>query len=112
MSSPSLFIPLLLCSHPSRTRTQDRSPIDAHRHPKRRRFSPSPGPAPIDALADELLFLVLDRVAAVDPRALKSFALASRACHAAESRHRRLLRPLLLEWTKALAAASSMALLL
>ncbi|RCV36889.1 hypothetical protein SETIT_8G017600v2 [Setaria italica] len=34
------------------------------------------------------------RVAAADPRALKSFALASRACHAAESRHRRLLRPL------------------
>jgi F-box/leucine-rich repeat protein 2/20 len=68
----------------------------AHRHPKRRRFSPAPapGPAPIDALADELLFLVLDRVAAADPRALKSFALASRACHAAESRHRRLLRPL------------------
>uniref|UniRef100_A0A0Q3P030 COI1 F-box domain-containing protein n=2 Tax=Setaria TaxID=4554 RepID=A0A0Q3P030_SETIT len=64
----------------------------AHRHTKRRRLSPAP--APIDALADELLFLILDRVAAADPRALKSFALASRACHAAESRHRRLLRPL------------------
>ncbi|XP_025827453.1 F-box/LRR-repeat protein 3-like isoform X3 [Panicum hallii] len=71
----------------------------AHRNNKRRRFSPAPGPTsatapPLDSLADELLFLVLDRVAAADPRALKSFALASRACHAAESRHRRLLRPL------------------
>ena len=75
-----------------------------HRHPKRRRLalslSPSPTPAaaaaapPLDSLADELLFLVLDRVAQADPRALKSFALASRACHAAESRHRRTLRPL------------------
>ena len=33
-------------------------------------------------------------MAQADPRALKSFALASRACHAAESRHRRTLRPL------------------
>jgi len=73
-----------------------------HRHPKRRRLalspSPTPTPAaavpPLDSLADELLFLVLDRVAQADPRALKSFALASRACHAAESRHRRTLRPL------------------
>ncbi|ONM42076.1 hypothetical protein ZEAMMB73_Zm00001d044625 [Zea mays] len=56
-------------------------------HPRR----PTP---PLDSLADELLFLVLDRVAQADPRALKSFALASRACHAAESRHRRTLRPL------------------
>nr|CAB3488843.1 unnamed protein product [Digitaria exilis] len=64
----------------------------AHRQNKRRRLSPSP--APFDSLADELLFLVLDRVAAADPRALKSFALASRACHAAESRHRRIIRPL------------------
>nr|CAB3462824.1 unnamed protein product [Digitaria exilis] len=62
----------------------------AHRHSKRCRLSP----VPLDSLADELLFLVLDRVAAADPRALKSFALASRACHAAESRHRRVLRPL------------------
>ncbi|KAL6597330.1 hypothetical protein ACP70R_046770 [Stipagrostis hirtigluma subsp. patula] len=60
--------------------------------PKRRRLVPAP--PPIDSLPDELLFLVLDRVAAADPRALKSFALASRACHAAEARHRRLLRPL------------------
>ncbi|CAO2147398.1 unnamed protein product [Urochloa humidicola] len=68
----------------------------AHRHPKRRRLSPSltPTQPPLDSLADELLFLILDRVAAADPRALKSFALASRACHAAESRHRRTLRPL------------------
>ena len=70
----------------------------AHQHHKRRRISPAPTPTttapPLDSLADELLFLVLDRVAAADPRALKSFALASRACHAAESRHRRLLRPL------------------
>ncbi|CAD6268921.1 unnamed protein product [Miscanthus lutarioriparius] len=72
-----------------------------HRHPKRRRLalalttSPTPDAAPpLDALADELLFLVLDRVAVTDPRALKSFALASRACHAAESRHRRAVRPL------------------
>ncbi|CAM0152185.1 unnamed protein product [Urochloa decumbens] len=68
----------------------------SRRHPKRRRLSPGPTPLqpPLDSLADELLFLVLDRVAAADPRALKSFALASRACHAAESRHRRILRPL------------------
>ncbi|KAG2614519.1 F-box/LRR-repeat protein 3-like isoform X1 [Panicum virgatum] len=69
----------------------------AHRHNKRRLISPAPTTTtapPLDSLADELLFLVLDRVAAADPRALKSFALASRACHAAESRHRRLLRPL------------------
>ncbi|GJN28500.1 hypothetical protein PR202_gb16633 [Eleusine coracana subsp. coracana] len=69
----------------------------AHHQPKRRRFSTSPAPyaaTPLDSLADELLFLVLDRVAAADPRALKSFSLASRACHAAESRHRRVLRPL------------------
>ncbi|CAD6269072.1 unnamed protein product [Miscanthus lutarioriparius] len=75
-----------------------------HRHPKRRRLalalalSPSPTPdaaaPPLDSLADELLFLVLDRVAQADPRALKSFALASRACHAAESRHRHVVRPL------------------
>ncbi|CAD6255195.1 unnamed protein product [Miscanthus lutarioriparius] len=77
-----------------------------HRHPKRRRLalslslslssSPTPKPVapPLDTLADELLFLVLDRVAQADPRALKSFALASRACLAAESRHRRTLRPL------------------
>ncbi|ONM20096.1 F-box/LRR-repeat protein 3 [Zea mays] len=75
-----------------------------HRHPKRRcvalSLSPSlariPGAPtpPLDSLADELLFLVLDRVAQADPRALKSFALASRACHAAESSHRRTLRPL------------------
>ncbi|CAD6258777.1 unnamed protein product [Miscanthus lutarioriparius] len=75
-----------------------------HRHPKRRRLflSPSPSPSPtptlvappLVTLADELLFLVLDRVAQADPRALKSFALASRACHAAESRHRRVVRPL------------------
>lgn len=64
-----------------------------HLH-KRRRICPAAvAVAPIDSLADELLFLVLDRVAAADPRALKSFALASRACHAAESRHRRVLRP-------------------
>ncbi|KAF8753602.1 hypothetical protein HU200_011598 [Digitaria exilis] len=50
----------------------------AHRHSKRCRLSP----VPLDSPADELLFLVLDRVAAADPRALKSFALASRACHA------------------------------
>ncbi|XP_062181971.1 F-box/LRR-repeat protein 3-like isoform X2 [Phragmites australis] len=67
----------------------------AHHQPKRRSISPAPAPPrPLHSLADELLFLVLDRVAAADPRALKSFALASRACHAAESRHRRLLRPL------------------
>uniref|UniRef100_A0ACD5YHR8 Uncharacterized protein n=1 Tax=Avena sativa TaxID=4498 RepID=A0ACD5YHR8_AVESA len=74
----------------------------AHTHlPKRRRVSPATATAtaaegavaPLDSLADELLFLVLDRVAAADPRALKSFALASRACHDAESRHRRVLRP-------------------
>jgi F-box and leucine-rich repeat protein 2/20 len=64
----------------------------AHHQPKRRCFRPAP--ALLDSLADELLFLVLDRVAAADPRALKSFALASRACRAAESRHRRVLRPL------------------
>ncbi|XP_062203957.1 F-box/LRR-repeat protein 3-like isoform X2 [Phragmites australis] len=63
-----------------------------HHQPKRRRFSPAP--PPLASLADELIFLVLDRVAAADPRALKSFSLASRACHAAESRHRRVLRPL------------------
>ncbi|KAG8050828.1 hypothetical protein GUJ93_ZPchr0009g898 [Zizania palustris] len=56
-------------------------------HHKRRRLSPA-----LHDVADELLFLILDRVAADDPRALKSFALASRACHAAEARHRRLLR--------------------
>ncbi|KAL5205321.1 hypothetical protein ABZP36_033530 [Zizania latifolia] len=56
-------------------------------HHKRRRLSPL-----LHDLADELLFVILDRVAADDPRALKSFALASRACHAAEARHRRLLR--------------------
>ncbi|XBH69046.1 hypothetical protein VPH35_097043 [Triticum aestivum] len=69
--------------------------IHGHLH-KRRRVCSAAVPvavAPIDSLADELLFLVLDRVAAADPRALKSFALASRACHAAESRHRRVLRP-------------------
>ncbi|KAL5674892.1 hypothetical protein ACJX0J_011023, partial [Zea mays] len=75
-----------------------------HQYPKRRcvalSLSPSlariPGaPTPsLDSLTDELLFLVLDRVAHADPRALKSFALASHACHAAESRHRRTLRPL------------------
>ncbi|XP_066359028.1 F-box/LRR-repeat protein 3-like [Miscanthus floridulus] len=73
-----------------------------HRHTKRRRLAlalaPSPTPdaaaPPLDSLADELLFLVLDRVAQADPRALKSFALASRACHAAESRHRHVVRPL------------------
>jgi F-box and leucine-rich repeat protein 2/20 len=63
-----------------------------HHQPKRRCFRPAP--ALLESLADELLFLVLDRVAAADPRALKSFALASRACRAAESRHRRVLRPL------------------
>jgi F-box and leucine-rich repeat protein 2/20 len=64
----------------------------AHHQPRRRRFSPA---LPLlDSLADELLFLILDRVATVDPRALKSFALSSRACRAAESRHRRVLRPL------------------
>src|SRR6266540_2726420 len=69
--------------------------LPAHHQPKRcRRLSPAHAPPPLDSLADELLSLVLDRVAAADPRALKSFALASRACHAAESRHRRLLRPL------------------
>ncbi|KAK3139163.1 hypothetical protein QOZ80_5AG0378810 [Eleusine coracana subsp. coracana] len=67
----------------------------APHQPKRRRSSTSTSLAqsPLDSLADELLFLVLDRVATADPRALKSFALASRACHAAESRHRRVLRP-------------------
>ncbi|GJN40444.1 hypothetical protein PR202_gb29657 [Eleusine coracana subsp. coracana] len=64
-----------------------------HRQPKRRRSSTTPAQSPLDSLADELLFLVLDRVAAADPRALKSFSLASRAYHAAESRHRRILRP-------------------
>ncbi|KAK1629403.1 hypothetical protein QYE76_003718 [Lolium multiflorum] len=77
--------------------------MPTHTHlPKRRRLSPSPATAtatatatvtPLDSLADELLFLILDRVAAADPRALKSFALASRACRDAESRHRRVLRP-------------------
>jgi F-box and leucine-rich repeat protein 2/20 len=33
-------------------------------------------------------------MAQADPRALKSFALASHACHAAESQHRQTLRPL------------------
>ncbi|XP_039840463.1 F-box/LRR-repeat protein 3-like [Panicum virgatum] len=68
----------------------------AHCHNKRRRLSlpPTTTAPPLDSLADELLFHVLDRVAAADPRALKSFALASRACHAAESHHRRLLRSL------------------
>ncbi|OEL20412.1 hypothetical protein BAE44_0018569 [Dichanthelium oligosanthes] len=61
-------------------------------HSKRRHLFPAPTQQPLDSLADELLFLVLDRVAAADPRVLKSFALASRACHAVESRHRRLLR--------------------
>ncbi|XP_062197824.1 F-box/LRR-repeat protein 3-like isoform X2 [Phragmites australis] len=65
-----------------------------HHQPKRCRFSPAAPPPPLASLADELIFLVLDHVAAADPRALKSFALASRACHAAESRHRRILRPL------------------
>ncbi|WVZ54892.1 hypothetical protein U9M48_005632 [Paspalum notatum var. saurae] len=66
------------------------------RDPKRRRLSPSPSPttSPLHSLADELLFLILDRAASADPRALKAFALASRACRAAESRHRRTLRPL------------------
>jgi hypothetical protein len=50
---------------------------------------------PLDSLADELLFLVLDRVAQADPRALKSFALASHACHAMKSRHRPLRADLL-----------------
>ena len=66
-----------------------------HLH-KRRRVCPAAtgtAVAPLDTLADELLFLVLDRVAAADPRALKSFALASRGCRDAESRHRRVLRP-------------------
>ncbi|TVU51560.1 hypothetical protein EJB05_02995, partial [Eragrostis curvula] len=80
--------PLLGRSH------QESMAMTSHRQPKRRRFSPAPASPPLDLLADELLFLVLDRVAAADPRALKSFALASRACHAAESRHRRVLRPL------------------
>uniref|UniRef100_A0A0E0BMR6 F-box/LRR-repeat protein 15-like leucin rich repeat domain-containing protein n=1 Tax=Oryza glumipatula TaxID=40148 RepID=A0A0E0BMR6_9ORYZ len=59
---------------------------------KRRRLDLSPPPH-LNDLADELLFLILDRAAAHDPRALKSFSLVSRACHAAESRHRRVLRP-------------------
>jgi F-box/leucine-rich repeat protein 2/20 len=73
--------------------------MPTHSHlTKRRRVCPATATegravAPLDSLADELLFLVLDRVAAADPRALKSFALASRACRDAESRHRRVLRP-------------------
>ncbi|KAJ1264461.1 hypothetical protein BS78_08G002500 [Paspalum vaginatum] len=58
-----------------------------HHPTKRRRCLLSPtrttaSPPPLDSLADELLFLILDRVAAADPRALKPFALASRACRA------------------------------
>ncbi|KAL6905992.1 hypothetical protein ACP4OV_003593 [Aristida adscensionis] len=64
-------------------------------HKRRRCLDPAAAAkTAIEALADELLGLVLDRVAAADPRALKAFALASRACHAAEARHRRALRPL------------------
>uniref|UniRef100_A0A0D3HQI1 F-box/LRR-repeat protein 15-like leucin rich repeat domain-containing protein n=1 Tax=Oryza barthii TaxID=65489 RepID=A0A0D3HQI1_9ORYZ len=66
-------------------------PTPTHRV-KRRRLDLSPPPH-LNDLADELLFLILDRAAAHDPRALKSFSLVSRACHAAESRHRRVLRP-------------------
>uniref|UniRef100_A0A0D9XW35 F-box/LRR-repeat protein 15-like leucin rich repeat domain-containing protein n=1 Tax=Leersia perrieri TaxID=77586 RepID=A0A0D9XW35_9ORYZ len=62
-----------------------------HQATKRRRLSISS--SPLNDLTDELLFLILDRLAADDPRALKSFSLLSRACHAAESRHRRILRP-------------------
>jgi len=43
-------------------------PAAAHRHHKRRRISPAPTAPPLDSLADELLFLVLDRVAAADLR--------------------------------------------
>uniref|UniRef100_A0A0E0F1N4 TNase-like domain-containing protein n=1 Tax=Oryza meridionalis TaxID=40149 RepID=A0A0E0F1N4_9ORYZ len=67
------------------------SPTPTHRV-KRRRLD-LPPPPHLNDLADELLFLILDRAAAHDPRALKSFSLVSRACHAAESRHRRVLRP-------------------
>jgi hypothetical protein len=54
----------------------------------------TPATTLLDSLADELLFLVLDHVAAVDPRTLKSLVLASCACRATESCHRHVLRPL------------------
>ncbi|CAN6200413.1 unnamed protein product [Urochloa humidicola] len=75
-----------------------------HCSPKRRRLSPSPTPtaSPLDALVDKLLFLILDRVAAANSQPTRAQVL--RACHAAELRHRRILRLLRAEPSAATSA--------
>ncbi|KAK8950398.1 F-box/LRR-repeat protein 3 [Platanthera guangdongensis] len=60
---------------------------------KKRRSSDDHFPNLFDALSDELLFLILDRLDS-SPFDKKSFSVVCRSFYAAESRHRRLLRPL------------------
>ncbi|KAK3409770.1 hypothetical protein EUGRSUZ_J01853 [Eucalyptus grandis] len=48
---------------------------------------------PFDALTEEIIHLILDRLGDDDPLAHKSFSLACKSFLSAESRHRRSLRP-------------------
>ncbi|KAH0458314.1 hypothetical protein IEQ34_013629 [Dendrobium chrysotoxum] len=63
---------------------------------KKHRFSEDPKPNLFDALSEELLFLILDHLDSNDLDK-KSFSLVCRSFYAAESRHRRTLRPLRLD---------------
>ncbi|OAY62570.1 F-box/LRR-repeat protein 3 [Ananas comosus] len=73
------------------SKRRDRLPCPSLRSPKRIRVEEEP--SPFETLAEEILFLILDRLDA-NPLDRKAFSLVSRSFHAAESRHRRALRPL------------------